>query len=30
MICGANATTLEVDDDKLALIADLAKVVAQR
>ncbi|MEO1109639.1 MAG: helix-turn-helix transcriptional regulator [Pseudomonadota bacterium] len=25
-----NATTLEVDDEKLALIADLAKVVAQR
>ena len=25
-----NATTMEVDDEKLALIADLAKVVAQR
>lgn len=30
LISELSATTLEVDDDKLALIADLAKVVAQR
>ncbi len=30
LISELSATTLEVDDDKLALIADLAKVVARR
>ena len=30
LISKLSATTLEVDDDKLALIADLAKVVARR
>lgn len=30
LISESSATTLEVDDDRLALIADLAKVVAQR